>query len=58
MWDVGCGDDCQFSADDGLQAGLARRFVKPWGAVHAVGVEQRQCRVAERGRPLHERFGK
>jgi hypothetical protein len=51
------GRDRQLGADDGFQAGLACRPVKPWSAVHAIGIEQRQCRIAERRGALDKRFG-
>jgi hypothetical protein len=31
--------------------------MKPWRAIHAVGVEQRDRGIAERCRALDERFG-
>ena len=49
--------DRQLGADDGAQAGLLRRLVEARRAVDAVGVEQRQRRIAERRRALDERFG-
>ena len=49
--------DRQFGADDGTQPGLAGGFMEPGGAVDAVGVEQGDCGIAERGGALHERFG-
>jgi hypothetical protein len=32
--------------------------MEPWRAVHPVGVEQRQRRIAERGGALDQRFRK
>ena len=49
--------DRQLRADDGAQPGLLRGLMKPRRAVHAVGIEQRQRRIAERGRALDERLG-
>ena len=41
----------------GAQPGLLRGLVEARRAVDAVGVEQRERRIAERRRPLDERFG-
>jgi hypothetical protein len=47
----------QFGADDRLDPRGERGLVEPRGAVHAVAIQQRERRVAERRRALDERFG-
>ena len=49
--------DRQFRADDGSQTRLLRGLMESRRAVHAIGVEQRERGIAERGRALDERFG-
>jgi hypothetical protein len=49
--------DRQLSADDRAQPCLFRRFMKTRRSVHTIGIEERQCRIAERRRTLDERFG-
>jgi len=43
--------------DDRFETGLRRGLMKSRRAIHAVGVEQRDRRIAERRRALDERFG-
>src|SRR6266404_8692308 len=50
--------DRQLGANDGAQPGLGCRLVEARRAVDAIRVEQRQRRIAERGRAVHERLGK
>jgi hypothetical protein len=54
---VAAGFDRELGADQRPEAGTQRRFVEARSAVDAVLIEQRQRRIAERGRPLDERFG-
>jgi hypothetical protein len=51
-----CGER-ELGADQGADAGGEGGFVEAGGAVHAISIEQRQRRVAERRRTLDERFG-
>jgi hypothetical protein len=63
IWDlrVGIRDvgfiDGQFSANDWLQAGLPRGLVEARRTVDAVGIEEGERGVAERGSALDERLG-
>jgi hypothetical protein len=47
----------ELGPDDRLQPRLHRRLVETRCAVDTVGVEDREGGIAERGRPLDERFG-
>ena len=49
--------DGQGRADNRLYPRPRGRLMEPRRAVDAVGVEERQRRIAERRRPLDERFG-
>ena len=55
LWDLGFRDR-QLGADDGAQSRFPRRLVEPRRTVDAIGVQQRQRRVAERGGALDQRF--
>ena len=48
--------DRQLGADNRPQPRALRGLVKPWRAVHAVGIEQRQRRISKRSGALDERF--
>jgi hypothetical protein len=50
--------DRELGADDGAQPGALRRLVKARRPVDAVGIEQRDRRIAERRGALDERFRK
>ena len=47
----------QLRADDRFQPSLLRGLMKPWRAVHPVGVEQRERGITERRGALDERLG-
>jgi hypothetical protein len=49
--------DRELSTDNRPDPRGERGLVEPRGAVHAVAIQQRQRRIAERRRALDERFG-
>ena len=52
------GGDRELSPNDRTDPGLLRGTVEPRRTVHTIGIEQRECRIAERSGPLDQRFGK
>ena len=49
--------DRQLRADDRAHTDGLRRPVKARGTIDAIAIEQRKCRVTERCRAIHQRFG-
>src|SRR5215203_5266881 len=49
--------DRQLGTDDRTDPGLPGGAVEPGGAINAVGVQQRQRRIAQRRRTLDQCFG-
>ena len=53
-----CHIERELGADDRSDARSEGGAMKPWSAVDAIAIEQRQRGIAEIGRPVDERLGK